>query len=57
MVYYFSQVVAYISPVLKLQRAPKALLLQYIVVGKLNMVEIWRLSRTSSFVPTILSIV
>jgi hypothetical protein len=39
------------SATLGLPRAPKALLLQYIVVGKLNMEATRKLSQTSGFVP------
>ena len=45
------------SALLGLPRAPKALLLQHIMVGKLNMVVTKRLSQTFGFALMILSIV
>jgi hypothetical protein len=42
---------------LGLPKAPKALLLQHIVVGKLNMVATKRLPQTFSFVPMTSSVV
>jgi hypothetical protein len=45
------------SALLRLPRAPKALLLQHTGVGELNMVATRRLSGTSGFAPMISSIV